>query len=77
MGGITLGLLPLIANKYPALAAITLLGSGLAGITLGSNPDGVTVGIARRLRRIFPERAAPDVGVPDQADVALRTAEAA
>jgi len=77
LGGITLGLLPIIANRYPALAAITLLGSGLAGITLGSNPDGVTVGIARRLRRLFPERATPEPAPDEGGDVSLRPAEAA
>jgi branched-chain amino acid transport system permease protein len=77
MGGIALGLLPIVANKYPALAAITLLASGLAGITLGSNPDGVTVGVARRLRRFFPERSPAEVAAAEDADVALHTAEAA
>ena len=76
-GGVMLGLLPIVANHFPALAAITLLASGLAGITLGSNPDGVTVGIARRLRRFFPEPAAPELEIPDGADVALHPAEAA
>lgn len=77
LGGITLGLLPIVANRYPALAAITLLASGLAGITLGSNPDGVTVGIARRFRRAFPGRVAPEAGPVAEADIALRPAEAA
>ncbi len=77
LGGITLGLLPVIASRYPALGAITLLGSGLAGITLGSNPDGVTVGIARRLRRAFPGREVRDVEAVEQPEIPLRPAEAA
>jgi branched-chain amino acid transport system permease protein len=77
LGGISLGLLYIAANKYPWLSSITFLATGAAGISLGANPDGMTVGIARRLRRIFPERAASEVGAPEQVDVALRTAEAA
>jgi branched-chain amino acid transport system permease protein len=77
VGGIALGLLPLIATKYPSLAAITLLGSGLAGITLGANPDGVTVGASRWYRRVFPARQAPEAQEPEPAGVTLSTAEAA
>ena len=50
-GGLSLGLLPLVQGLFPSLAGITLLGSGLAGVTLGSNPDGVMVGLFDRLRR--------------------------
>ena len=51
-GGLSLGLLPLLSNVFPGLEGITLLGSGLAGITLGSNPDGIVPALYARLHRL-------------------------
>ena len=51
-GGLSLGLLPLLSNVFPGLEGITLLGSGLAGITLGSNPDGLVPALYARFHRL-------------------------
>jgi branched-chain amino acid transport system permease protein len=63
-GGLSLGLLPVVQNLFPSLAGITLLGSGLAGVTLGSNPDGVMVGIFERLRGLAGLHADSEAGSP-------------
>jgi branched-chain amino acid transport system permease protein len=39
--GATYGFFPAISNAFPALASVQLLLPGLAGVTLGSNPEGV------------------------------------
>jgi branched-chain amino acid transport system permease protein len=64
LGGLSLGVIQIFASRYPSLANnLEFLTTGLAGITLGSYPDGIVPGVAERLRRIFPERvgaAQPD-----------------
>jgi branched-chain amino acid transport system permease protein len=49
VGGLSLGLLPLVGDAFPVLAGVTFLGTGLAGVLLGSNPDGVLVGLYRKV----------------------------
>ncbi|HVX22845.1 MAG TPA: ABC transporter permease [Acidimicrobiales bacterium] len=40
-GGIVLGLGPVLQSAVPEVGSLTLLGTGVAGVTLGANPDGV------------------------------------
>jgi branched-chain amino acid transport system permease protein len=47
-GGIALGLSPILQNALPEVGSVTLLGTGLAGVTLGSNPDGVMPALYNR-----------------------------
>ncbi|MDA8355874.1 MAG: ABC transporter permease [Actinomycetota bacterium] len=49
-GGIVLGLGPVLQSALPQVGSVSLLGTGLAGVTLGANPDG--------LMPAFYERAA-------------------
>ena len=54
-GGLSLGVIQIVAGRYPSLANnLEFLTTGLAGITLGSYPDGLVPGIADRLRRALP-----------------------
>jgi len=54
-GGLSLGVIQILANRFPSLANnLEFLTTGLAGITLGSYPDGLVPGIAERLRRVLP-----------------------
>jgi branched-chain amino acid transport system permease protein len=74
IGGVSLGLIQIVANRYPSLANnLEFLATGLAGITLGSYPDGLVPGLAERFRRLLPSAPEPDVsGAP--ADERWRTA---
>jgi len=49
-GGVGYGLLPLLASAFPILSSINFLGAGLAGLALGSRPDGILVDFYSRLR---------------------------
>jgi branched-chain amino acid transport system permease protein len=51
VGGLGLGFAPLLQSMFPSIAELSLLGSGLAGIALASNPDGLVPGWVERLRR--------------------------
>src|SRR5579872_109403 len=54
-GGLSLGVIQIFANRYPSLANnLEFLTTGLAGITLGSYPDGLVPGLAERFRRLVP-----------------------
>jgi branched-chain amino acid transport system permease protein len=51
MGGLFLSaLFPAISDAYPGLTELVYIGTGLAGVTLGRNPHGISVEVARRLR---------------------------
>jgi branched-chain amino acid transport system permease protein len=61
-GGLSLGVIQIVAGRYPSLANnLEFLTTGLAGITLGSYPDGLVPGLADRLRRTL-RGATPDDG---------------
>jgi len=47
-GGIVLGLGPVLQSALPQVGSVTLLGTGLAGVTLGANPDGVMPALYER-----------------------------
>jgi branched-chain amino acid transport system permease protein len=47
-GGIVLGLGPVFQSALPQVGSVTLLGTGLAGATLGANPDGVMPALYER-----------------------------
>ena len=67
-GGLSLGVIQIFASRYPSLANnLEFLTTGVAGITLGSYPDGIVPGFAERLRRLSPERgdAARPEHLPD------------
>jgi branched-chain amino acid transport system permease protein len=51
VGGLSLGFAPLLQSMFPSVAELSLLGSGLAGIALASNPDGLVPGWVERIRR--------------------------
>ncbi|MHB8594530.1 MAG: branched-chain amino acid ABC transporter permease, partial [Acidimicrobiales bacterium] len=52
IGGLSYGLvLPLVQNAIPWLASFAFIATGLAGVTLGSSPDGASVRISQELRR--------------------------
>ena len=64
-GGLSLGVIQIFANRYPSLANnLEFLTTGLAGITLGSYPDGIVPGVAERLRRSFPATVGDDIPEP-------------
>jgi branched-chain amino acid transport system permease protein len=50
LGGLSLGFAPLIQSWFPSITQLSLLGSGLAGIALASNPDGLVPGWVARAR---------------------------
>jgi branched-chain amino acid transport system permease protein len=50
LGGLSLGFAPLLQSMFPSVAELSLLGSGLAGIALASNPDGLVPGWVARAR---------------------------
>jgi branched-chain amino acid transport system permease protein len=60
-GGLSLGVIQIFANRYPSLANnLEFMTTGLAGITLGSYPDGIVPGVAERLRGAFPAATADE-----------------
>lgn len=50
LGGLSLGFAPLVQSWFPSITQLSLLGSGLAGIALASNPDGLVPGWVARVR---------------------------
>ena len=69
MGGLVLSaLFPAISDAYPSLTELVYIGTGLAGVTLGRNPHGISVAVARRLRPVVDrwkaERAPQDDEAP-------------
>jgi branched-chain amino acid transport system permease protein len=50
LGGLSLGFAPLLQSWFPSITQLSLLGSGLAGIALASNPDGLVPGWVARVR---------------------------
>jgi branched-chain amino acid transport system permease protein len=67
-GGLSLGLIQILTNRFPSLANnLEFLSTGLAGITLGAYPDGLVPGLAERVRRALgrgDDALAPGTGVP-------------
>jgi len=53
-GGLSLGLIQLLSNRFPSLAnSLEFLSTGLAGITLGAYPDGLVPGLSEHVRRVL------------------------
>jgi branched-chain amino acid transport system permease protein len=68
MGGLILSaLFPAISDAYPSLTELVFIGTGLAGVTLGRNPHGISVEMARRLRPIADRWKADRVPQEDEA----------
>jgi branched-chain amino acid transport system permease protein len=54
LGGLILSaLFPAISDAYPGLTDLVFIGTGLAGVTLGRHPHGITVTVARYIRPII------------------------
>jgi branched-chain amino acid transport system permease protein len=54
LGGLILSaLFPAISDAYPSLTELVFIGTGLAGVTLGRHPHGITVAVARRVRPVI------------------------
>jgi branched-chain amino acid transport system permease protein len=68
MGGLILSaLFPAISDAYPSLTELVFIGTGLAGVTLGRNPHGISVGIARRLKPLVDRWKADRAPQEDEA----------
>ena len=62
-GGLSLGIIQILANRFPSLANnLEFLTTGLAGVTLGSYPDGIVPGVADRIRRVLPAAGSEPAG---------------
>lgn len=57
LGGVLLAVFPVIGDKVPALADLMTVLPGLAGISLGANPDGAIAQTIQQVRATF-DRAA-------------------
>lgn len=53
VGGLSLGFAPLLQSVVPSVTELSLLGSGLAGAALASNPDGIVAGWSARIRTLL------------------------
>jgi hypothetical protein len=67
-GGIVLGLGPVIQAAVPEIGSVTLLGTGLAGVTLGANPDGVMPALYYKVSHWWVTFRPATVGVGTTAD---------
>jgi branched-chain amino acid transport system permease protein len=54
VGGLLLSVLfPVVQETVPSLRDLVFLGTGLAGVSLGRNPDGLAIDVGQRLRRVW------------------------
>jgi branched-chain amino acid transport system permease protein len=54
VGGLLLSVLfPVVQESIPSLRDLVFLGTGLAGVSLGRNPDGLAIDVGQRLRRAW------------------------
>jgi branched-chain amino acid transport system permease protein len=68
LGGLVLSaLFPAISDAYPSLTELVFIGTGLAGVTLGRNPHGITVEVAHRLRPLVDRWKADRAPQEDEA----------
>ncbi len=57
LGGLIFAILPVVQSEFPAVGGIVLLASGMAGILLGRNPNGIAQFLSETLRKVLPTRS--------------------
>ncbi len=68
LGGLILSaLFAAINDAYPSLTDLVFIGTGLAGVTIGRNPHGITVAVARRMRPVLDRFQADRAPQEDEA----------
>lgn len=74
IGGLALGLLPVLQERVPALGGLVFLATGAAAVSLGRNPHGIAFLLSERVRNLFRRGERPSgtdaAAAPEVAGVA-------